>query len=38
MDDPWKKAAELYRVGDTVTGEVTRLVNFGAFVLLEGDI
>jgi ribosomal protein S1 len=38
MDDPWKKVAELYRVGDTVEGEVTRLVNFGAFVLLEGDI
>jgi ribosomal protein S1 len=38
MDDPWKKAAELFRVGDTVEGEVTRLVNFGAFVLLEGDI
>ncbi len=30
--------AERYHVGDVVEGEVTRLVPFGAFVLLEGDI
>ncbi len=38
MPDPWTTVAERFKVGDTVEGEVTRLVTFGAFVLLEGDI
>lgn len=38
LPDPWQEAATKYHVGDTVEGEVTRLVPFGAFVLLEGGI
>jgi ribosomal protein S1 len=38
LPDPWTTVAEKYRVGETVEGEITRLVPFGAFVLLEGDI
>jgi 4-hydroxy-3-methylbut-2-enyl diphosphate reductase len=34
-DNPWFKAAEKYKVGDVVKGEVVRLVPFGAFVELE---
>ncbi|WP_046215003.1 30S ribosomal protein S1 [Paenibacillus wulumuqiensis] len=29
---PWETAAEKFHTGDVVTGEVKRLVNFGAFV------
>jgi len=29
---PWETAAEKFRTGDIVSGEVKRLVNFGAFV------
>jgi predicted RNA-binding protein with RPS1 domain len=36
--DPWHSVAEKYHVNDEIEGEVTRLVPFGAFVLLEGDI
>lgn len=36
--DPWHSVAEKYHVNDEVEGEVTRLVPFGAFVLLDGDI
>jgi 4-hydroxy-3-methylbut-2-enyl diphosphate reductase len=38
LPDPWTLVADKYHVGDTVEGEVTRLVPFGAFVLLEGDV
>ncbi|MDX1933945.1 MAG: 30S ribosomal protein S1 [Capsulimonadales bacterium] len=38
LPDPWEEAASKFSVGDTVEGEVTRLVPFGAFVLLEGGI
>ncbi|MES2463465.1 MAG: 30S ribosomal protein S1 [Armatimonadota bacterium] len=38
LPDPWLTVAEKYHVGDVVEGEVTRLVPFGAFVLLEGGI
>lgn len=38
LPDPWEAVAEKYKVNDTVEGEVTRLVPFGAFVLLEGGI
>lgn len=33
--DPWVQAEELYKVGETVKGKVTRLINFGAFIELE---
>lgn len=38
LPDPWLTVGEKYHVGDVVEGEVTRLVPFGAFVLLEGGI
>lgn len=38
LPDPWLEVGERYHVGETVEGEVTRLVPFGAFVLLEGGI
>ncbi len=38
LPDPWTLVADKYHVNDTVEGEVTRLVPFGAFVLLEGDV
>ncbi|MGN6553291.1 MAG: 30S ribosomal protein S1 [Verrucomicrobiota bacterium] len=36
--DPWEKIDELYKVGDLVTGQVTKLASFGAFVGLQHDI
>jgi 4-hydroxy-3-methylbut-2-enyl diphosphate reductase len=38
LPDPWETVGDKYHVGDVVEGEVTRLVPFGAFVLLEGGI
>jgi predicted RNA-binding protein with RPS1 domain len=38
LPDPWETVAEKYHVNDVVEGEITRLVPFGAFVLLEGGI
>jgi small subunit ribosomal protein S1 len=37
-ESPWKKAAEKYRVGATVTGTVSKIMDFGAFVELESGI
>ncbi len=36
--DPWEKIDQLYKVGDLVTGQVTKLASFGAFVGLQHDI
>ena len=36
--EPWDTAAERYQVGQRVTGTVTRLADFGAFVELEPGI
>ena len=36
--DPWEKIDQLYKVGDLVTGNVTKLASFGAFVGLKHDI
>lgn len=33
--EPWDAAAEKYKVGQRITGTVTRLMDFGAFVELE---
>ena len=30
--DPWETIDTLYKVGDLVTGKVTKLASFGAFV------
>ena len=38
MPDPWDNIGEKYHVGDKVTGEVTRVVDFGAFVKLEDGV
>jgi small subunit ribosomal protein S1 len=35
---PWDLAGEKYKVGDRVTGTVTRLADFGAFVELEKGV
>jgi small subunit ribosomal protein S1 len=37
-DDPWSQIDKLYKVGDLVTGKVTKLASFGAFVGLNHDI
>ncbi|MCO5052178.1 MAG: 30S ribosomal protein S1 [Verrucomicrobiae bacterium] len=36
--DPWDKIDELYKVGDLVTGQVTKLASFGAFIGLQHEI
>ena len=36
--DPWDKIDDLYKVGDLVTGQVTKLASFGAVVGLKHDI
>ncbi len=36
--EPWEAAAERYKVGQRITGTVTRLMDFGAFVELEPGI
>jgi len=36
--DPWDAVQVKYHAGDTVTGRVTKLTNFGAFVELEPGI
>ena len=36
--DPWSNIETLYKVGDLVTGKVTKLASFGAFVGLQHDI
>jgi len=37
-EDPWSGIDQLYKVGDLVTGNVTKLASFGAFVGLKHDI
>lgn len=32
LDDPWKKVADGVQIGETISGKVTRLADFGAFV------
>lgn len=36
--DPWDRIDEFYKVGDLVTGKVTKLASFGAFIGLQNDI
>ena len=36
--DPWAAIDDYYRVGDLITGQVTKLASFGAFVGLKHDI
>ncbi len=37
-EDPWSNIDKYYKVGDLVTGKVTKLASFGAFVGLAHDI
>jgi small subunit ribosomal protein S1 len=37
-EDPWANIDQYYKVGDLVTGNVTKLASFGAFVGLQHDI
>jgi small subunit ribosomal protein S1 len=37
-EDPWTNIDKYYKVGDLVTGKVTKLASFGAFVGLQHDI
>ena len=36
--DPWDNIEQLYKVGDLVSGKVTKLASFGAFIGLQNDI
>ena len=36
--DPWVNVAEKYQIGQIATGEVSRVVTFGAFVRLEENL
>lgn len=36
--NPWSSAAERYATGNTVSGKVTRLTEFGAFIELEAGL
>ncbi|HXT39607.1 MAG TPA: 30S ribosomal protein S1 [Candidatus Angelobacter sp.] len=37
-EDPWTNIDKYYKVGDLVTGKVSKLASFGAFVGLQHDI
>jgi small subunit ribosomal protein S1 len=37
-EDPWSEIQRKYKVGAVVTGTVTRIVPYGAFVKLENDL
>ncbi|HLH53226.1 MAG TPA: 30S ribosomal protein S1 [Verrucomicrobiae bacterium] len=36
--DPWENIDKLYKVGDLVTGQVSKLASFGAFIGLQHEI
>ncbi len=36
--EPWSLAAEKYAIGQLVEGTVTKLTNFGAFALIDGEL
>lgn len=38
QSDPWQGVSQRYRLGDLVWGEVTNVVNFGAFTRLEDGV
>jgi small subunit ribosomal protein S1 len=37
-EDPWEKIEELYKIGQLVTGKVTKITAFGAFIELSNKI
>lgn len=38
VDDPWKKAAEKYKIGQLIKGKVLKIDKFGVFIELDKDI
>jgi len=38
IDNPWKKIAEKYNVGDIISGKVVSIMNYGIFVAVEEGI
>ncbi len=38
VDNPWKKIAEKYNVGDTISGKVVSIMNYGIFIEIEKGI
>lgn len=36
--DPWVTVEETYKVGDEVSGTVSRICSFGAFIMLDNDL
>ena len=38
QDDPWNSIAAKYRVGEVVTGKVSKVASFGAFIELEEGV
>jgi small subunit ribosomal protein S1 len=37
-DDPWKSIESRYKIGDLVTGKVSKVASFGAFIQLADEI
>ena len=37
-DDPWKSIEDRYKIGDLVTGKVSKVASFGAFIQLADEI
>ena len=37
-EDPWVKAVENYKIGNTVKGTINKVSDFGAFVTLDADV
>jgi small subunit ribosomal protein S1 len=37
-DDPWKSIENTYKIGDLVTGKVSKVASFGAFIQLADEI
>ncbi len=38
QEDPWARITDVYKEGQKITGKVTKLTNFGAFIELEDGI
>lgn len=37
-ENPWNRINDLYRIGDIVKGEISKITNFGAFVRLSSGV
>jgi small subunit ribosomal protein S1 len=37
-EDPWQNIEHTYRIGDLITGKVSKLTSYGAFIELKNDI